>query len=339
MKSHRSVLAIAVLASMFASDALAGGRKPGSVLIYPVHRSGPRHFTVVCVTNSNLQPSTPVSIGGSTNVHFEYANVVPSNMRFMPKDCIIFDRVEYLTPADTLCVLTACHNATSFEGNEGYLVITAEDPTKFQTAWSHNWLMGSELVTNASGISYSVNAIPFESPIPAGQPTDVSPANGQRDFNGQEYEAIPDVLYIDSFVALAESQLALLNLTGGPLDKNTVLLSVWNDNEFALSATLSFNCWFDEPLTYVSPLFSDSFLRTVPNNPRELDVTCNGRDDLETGWARIQSIGVKTPGGTSVANDGALLGCITAGLTSTISGGRLLWESVATQNNGSFFNR
>ena len=61
------------------------------------------------------------------------------------------------------------------------------------------------------------------------------------------------------------SELALINLTGGPLDINTVYFSVWNDNEFAMSATRPFNCWFNCPLAQISPLFTQAFLACTPN--------------------------------------------------------------------------
>lgn len=322
---------------MVASDAMAQGRNAGSVLFYPVHRSGPTYFTVVSVTNSNLTPKTLQSFGGSTNVHFQYVNVManPHNP-FRPLHCSVFDRVEFLTPADTLSVLTSCHNAVAPHGQEGYLLIDAENPNLYRTPWSHNFLMGSELVLNAQGAAYALNAIPFSSPVAQGGPTDVN-NDGYMAFNGIEYAAIPDQLYIDSFIALATSQLSLTNLTGlSDQDINTVYFSVWNDNEFPLSATLDFNCWFDQPLHVVSPLFSEHFLASVPNDPAELDVTCDGRGDLETGWAVIDSIGVRTPGGLPLASDGALLGSITTGPISNIMGAKLLWESRQLQTNGFF---
>ena len=41
-------------------------------------------------------------------------------------------------------------------------------------------------------------------------------------------------------------------------------------------------------------------------------------------------------GGTLISGNGAILGSITAGPTSLIDGGRLLWESHETQDNGAF---
>ena len=81
-------------------------RTPGSVLVFPVHRSGPEWFTVLNVTNTATLPDGPLTFGGSTNAHFEYVNVTanpntanPLN-KFLPVGCTIFDRVEFLTPAD-----------------------------------------------------------------------------------------------------------------------------------------------------------------------------------------------------------------------------------------------
>jgi hypothetical protein len=332
MKS--SFAAAVLVGSMLVSNAFADGRKAGSVLIFPVHRSG-EAFTVLSVTNTNLIPQTRVSFGGSTNVHYQYVNVFPNRANpFRPLSCLIFDRVEFLTPADTLSVLTACHNATAGL-QEGYVVVNAEDPSLFRTPWSHNDLIGSELVISASGVIYSTEAIPFSSPVQAALPTDIN-QNRRLDFDGVEYEPVPDQLYIDSFIALSDSQLALLNLTGMDQDINSIYLSVWNDNEFPLSATLDFNCWFDQPLTRVSPLFANDFLSRTPQDPSELDVNCDGRGDIETGWAIIESMGVRNPGGAMIAADGAVLGSITVGTTRAIDGGRLLWESRQTQSNGSF---
>jgi hypothetical protein len=332
MKS--SLFAAALAGSMLVSSAVADGRNPGTILVFPVHRSGD-WFTVLSVTNINTVPMTRISFGGSTNLHYQYVNVTPNpHNAFRPLNCLIYDRVEFLTPTDTLSVLTGCHNAT-FGNQEGFVVVNAEDPTLFRTPWSHNYLLGSELVINASGVIYSTEAIPFCSLIGEHQATDVN-NNRRLDFDNTEYERISDVLYIDSFIALSGSQLSLANFTGEQQDINTIYLSVWNDNEFPMSATLDFNCWFDEDLRRVSPLFEEDFLRRSPQDPRELDLNCDGRGDLETGWASIDSIGVRNPGGLQISMDGAVLGSITVGATRVIDGGRLLWESRDLQGNGSF---
>jgi hypothetical protein len=328
----------ALLAVVLAPPVLADGRKPGSVLVFPVQRSGSTFITIVSVTNTNTLPMTPVSFGGATTVHYEYANTVfnPADPQ-IPLNCVIFDRYEFFTPADTFSVLTTCHNAVSLTGQEGYLVVSAQNPSLFDVPWDFDYLVGSELVLNASGGMYSVNAIPFRGLTGDFAPTDVN-QNGALNFDGVEYEPVPDFLYIDSFIALAGSQLALINLTGGPMATNTLYFDVWNDNEFPLSTTKLMGCWFDQPLVNVSPLFTESFLKnSTPHDPAELDLTCTGVGGIETGWARIDSIGVFLPGGQPVSSDGAILGCITAGVSTVIDGGHLLWESDALQLNGVAF--
>jgi len=346
-----------LLLASLAPAALADGRNPGSVLIYTVQRSGPDDFTVVSVTNGDTRPMTPNSFGGAIGLHYEYANVVentdPSHpdAPFLPLNCVVFNRHEFLTPADHLSVVTACHNAVSPGGQEGYLVVSAEDPGSFDRAVAHDFLMGSELVINASSGMYSINAVPFRAAADAADacggdcrqslvhPSTDMNGNGQLDFDGWEYEPVSDVLYVDAFLALAGSQLALLNLTGGSTAVNTVPFTVWNDNEFALSSTRIFKCWFDEPLTAVSPLFEESFLKgSTPHDPSEFSVNCGGQTTIESGWARIDSVDVSSTGGFPVDSDGALVGSISAGPTSVIDGGRLLWESVTKQTNGTAFS-
>ncbi len=329
----------ALVASVLAPATLADGRNPGSVLVYPIHRSalvgtpGGPFFTVVSVTNSNVSP-----VSGATNVQFDYVNTVANPLDSqLPLDCFLVDRVEMLTPADTLSVLTNCHNAAG--GQEGYLVVTAQNPSFFKTAWSFNHLLGSELVVTSLGGVYSINAIPFSALAAQGLATDDvangGDGDGQLDFDGNEYEGIPDTLYIDSFIALAGSSLTLINMTGGTQFTALVKFDIFNDNEFPLSATKTFRCWFEEPLEDVSLVFQEGFLsNNTPNDPIELDTDCDNDDNLETGWAIINGI-VANSSVESIPNP-ALLGAITAGPASGIDGGRLLWESAAKQFNGDF---
>jgi hypothetical protein len=321
---------------MLADSAAAGGRKPGSVLVYPIHLTGNALFTIICVTNTN---PTVDHFGrdSSMNLHYEYVNVIPNpNDPFKPLGCVIFDRVDFVTPADTLCVLTRCHNAFGGVNTQGYVVVSIEDPRFFNLPMSANLVAGSQMVVLPTGAIFSFNAIPFNAVNFPGQPTDTD-GDDQLDFDGVEYEEVPEHLILDSFVADSGQSLALINLTGGPTAENTVLFQVWNDNEFPLSSTLTFRCWFHQPLIAISPLFDGTFLaNNTPDDPAELDLDCDGIGNLETGWVRIDSILVTTPGGTVIDLDGALLGATAVGPNGGIDGGRLLWESVATQANGQF---
>lgn len=333
-------IAATTLAAM-ASTAFADGRNPGSVLVYPIHRSGlvaqptcecppAVFFTVISVTNTNLDFA---GTAGSTNVQFDYVNVVKNPFDpFHPLDCYVFDRVEELTAADTFSVLTSCHNAAGAQ--EGYLVVTAQDPDKFKTAWSWNYLVGSELVVTSLGGVYSINAIPFTSDVAERSETDLD-GDDQRDFDDAEYEGIAEELYIDSFLALSGSSLTLINMTGGVDFKATVKFDIFNDNEFPLSATKSFRCWFEEPLTSIGAVFSQAFLENnTPNDPYQLDINCDLVGDIETGWAVID--GIVASSSAQTQPNPALLGAITAGPAPSIDGGRLLWESAEKQLNGDF---
>jgi len=255
--------------------------------VYPIHRSAPDAFTVVCVSNTNTDPITEWHTGGMTNVKFDYVNMIPNPADSqLPNDCYVVDRVESLTPADTLCVLTACHNAANAEG---YLVVTAQDPLSgLKTPWAFDYLVGSELVVTALGAKYAINAIPFRSPREIGCPTDQLKGDydGQLDFDDVEYEAIPEKLYLDTFLAAGKSSLTLINMSGGTQFTAVAQFDVWNDNEFPLSATKLFRCWFEEPLSDVSLVFSEGFLSAnTPHDPQELDIDCDGLGELETGWA------------------------------------------------------
>jgi len=304
-------------------------RRPGSLLTYPIHRSDAGMFTVLSVTNTHVGPVEPESLGGTTNVQFEYVNMLPNASNpMLPLDCYITDRVETLTPADTLSVLTACHNAANAVG---YTVVTAQDPAQFKTAWSHDYLVGSELVLNASAGAFALNAIAFGTELADGQPTDIAPADGRADLNDIEYHAPSERVILDSFLALTNSHLSLIDLSGVPGGVNTIRADVWNDDELPFSTTFQFRCWFDLPLPMVSPVFTPQFLASLPNDPEELDTNCDGVGDLESGWALLRSVDLST---SNLSLPGApFLGAISGG-PGSFYGGRLLWESSSVQATG-----
>ena len=55
---------------------------------------------------------------------------------------------------------------------------------------------GATIVLTATGVSYSINAIPFNATLPWGLPTD-SNLNGHRDFDGIEYEGVAGKITFD----------------------------------------------------------------------------------------------------------------------------------------------
>jgi len=329
---NKTSLALLGLAAM-APAALADGREPGSVLVYPVVQSelgAPAVFNVISVTNTNRAGS------GETDVHFEYVNVDDAGTPFLFANCTIADRVETLTPADTLSVLTSCHNGgASPAAANGYLVVSAMDPNAVDTYWSFNHLIGSEQYVSANGGMFSLNAIPFNAEGAEGTDTDLD-NDGRRDFDGLEYEGIADELYIDSYVGVLGGNLALISMTGGEYLTN-VNFVIYNDDEFQLSAQFSFACWTNTPLADISGFFTDQGLATTANDDRELDINCDGLEDVQTGWAIVRPTTALSITSDNISNP-AVLGALVNTDGGMFQNGRLLWESVAKQTNGQFPN-
>ena len=317
-----SLLASAVALSVFSSAIAAEGRTPGSCLIYPIHRSAPGWYSILNVTNTNLQPATPQSFGGTTNIQFNYVNTIPNPADSqIPLDCFIVDRVESLTPGDTLSVLTSWHNAAN---QEGYVVVAAQDPSEFKTEWQFDYLVGSELVVNAAGGMYSINAIPLSSRPDCLPPKEECEVVG---FDNALMQDLGNELILDCFLAVADSQLTILSpMVDEVIFPNIILkFDIFNDNEFQLSATKTFRCWFEESLSDVSLVFDENFLaNNTPHDPTTLDIDGDYQGDLETGWALIKSAEAFTQNDSFYGL--GIHGAITDGPTSFIDGGRLLWE-------------
>jgi hypothetical protein len=327
MRTTVAALAFSSLAA-FAPSALADGREPGSVLVYPFHRSAlieSAVFNVVNVTNTNRAGS------GETDVHFEYVNVSSSGTPFLFADCSISDRVETLTPADTLSVLTSCHNGA--QQAEGYIVVSARNPNLVDTYWSFNHLVGSEQIVSVGGGIYGIDALPFVSPLAQGTDTDLD-QDGKRDFDGNEYEGLPDELYIDSYIGVFPGSIVLLTFLGGEYLVNVNFI-IYNDDEFQLSGQFAFSCWASKPLNAISGYFSSLGLSTTPNDSKELDTSCDGVEDFNTGWAIVRpttAISITSP---TIVNP-PVLGAYRNDGGFPFNNARELWESPAKQFNGEF---
>jgi hypothetical protein len=179
---------------------------------------------------------------------------------------------------------------------------------------------------------YALNALPFTSPLPAKADTDLD-QDGRRDFDGSEYEGIADELYIDSYIGAIAGDLVLLSFLGGEYLVNVNFI-IYNDDEFQLSGQYSFSCWTRTPLAQISGYFTEQGLSTTANDEDELDVTCDGEDDYNTGWAIVRPTTALSITSPSVANP-AVLGAL-ANDSAPFMNARLLWESVTKQFNGEF---
>lgn len=339
MKSLATLSAVAIAATLFSTTSFADGREPGSVLVYPSHRSGlgsfptnqGAQFTVINITNTTLA-------GGNTNVELDYVNMSYGGIdatKLLPTSCTYNDQIITLTPGDTYSVHTRCKNGNN---QQGYVVAYAQDPALFKTAWSWNYLIGSELVITPTGGVYQLDALPFTSPMVKESLTDhEGDGDGQLDFDNIEYEGMPDVLYIDNVLAVSSNSLVLINFTGGTGFTAVVKFDVWNNNEDQFSFWLEFKCWFEIPLYEIDSRLTDNWLFLNTNvDPTELDADCLGAPtggDYQTFWAMI------TPqqawSNVETIPDPAILGAITAPPFASLEGAKSLWES-GDQTNGDF---
>ena len=312
-------VALATLALLAGAPAAQGvAPEPGSVLVYPSVRGSMFQSTLISVTNTS-----PIEF---TSAKFRYVATVPSTDPFLPTDCLQDDIEEFLSPSDTLSVLTACH--TSLASLDGYLVVDAVLPGG--PSWSHNHLIGSQLVVFGTGVTFSLPAIPIRSPVALHNGTDLD-FDLELDFDGIEYQQLPAVLYLDSFLASIGTNLTLINLTGGTAHTATAAFTVFNDNEIVFSAARDFRCWFDQPLDTISLVFSSGFLLGTPDDPTELDADCDGVGDFETGWVSIR--GIVADSGSQAIPMPAFLGAVTTSLS--LERGRPLWGE-GTNPNGDF---
>jgi hypothetical protein len=322
VKRIAALLTVSMALAALAPTALADAPTPGSVLVFPINRNDPLHMTLISVTN------TDSSTSGATNASFRYVSTNPNPANpLKPFSCNVTFRAELLTKADTVTVLTKCHVGNA--AKDGYVVVNATNP-QGGGPWSHNFLIGSELIIDfGSGAVCSIDAYSFRAMAADGASTEAD-FDGRLDFNGIEYEATPDDVYLDSFVASANPKLALINMSGDRDALVTTDFYIWNDNEFPLSLTIQFRCWFEVPLATLGNVFSQDFLKNnTPDDSQEVDTDCNNSNDYESGWVRIS--GNVAVGNFATVTNPPLLGALCGG-SGSFDGGRLLWGSFATRN-------
>jgi len=230
--------------------------------------------------------------GTGVNAEFVYIGRVGTQNQLL--NCLEFNRTELLTPDDTLTVITKAHDPNQ---NQGYVYVFAKDKSTGQ-AIVHNSLIGNELIINGIQVlSYSNNPFVFQGIGAEGTPTDHD-GDGLRDLNGVEYSCAPDQLLVPRFLgqvgtpgggdggrggpaSTVESDLILINLTGGAAFTATIDFLAYNDNEEEFSAQTSFQCWVKRPLSQVSAVFNNDFLLTTNQSPTE------SVQGVETGWFRM----------------------------------------------------
>ncbi len=304
--THHALFGLAALAGLGLAPAHADSKDPGSLLLFHEFDNRTGVLTLFTVTNVNSDDEVPGGNGiavGTIDVEFVYRGRVghcpptPPEAGPSPSQCLIdcteFNRTHRLTPNDTLTVLTVVDNP---EQVQGYMYafakrVNSQVPVKF------DWLIGNSLVIDGLGVfDYSVNPVIYRAGegLSQNDPTDLD-EDGIRDLNGDEYEETTDQVLIPRFFGQGrhiESDLVLINLTGGPEFTARVFFLVYNDNEEVFSANYLFKCWVKAPLLSISQVFHNSFLRNqTNNNPNEI----LGAPMQETGWIRLDG-GVATSG-------------------------------------------
>jgi hypothetical protein len=281
----------AIAAVGMASEAMADGRNPGSLLLYPEFDNRYGTVTVVTVTNTD-------AAGGDVDVEFVY--IGRYGEEYTDIDCEEFNRTETLTANDTLTLLTDAHNP---QHEQGYLYVFARDGVNSPIA--HNWLIGSTLtVEGLESFEYSVNPVSY-----AGLAPGVA-NNGLRRLDGNQYEQAADEILVPRFLGQSSggghsgdgghfrSQLILIGLTGGAAFDTTVDFLIYNDNEEEYSAEHTFYCWDRVYLGAISGIFENDFLRDFTNqDPGEI----LGSPTHESGWFRMTGAQASSSS-TTIAN-------------------------------------
>jgi len=266
MKRNQLILSglLAVTGLGLSADALAGGRNPGSLLLYPEFDNRMGELTVLTVTNV-----------GSDEVDVEFMYIGVENAGGQAVNCEEFNRTTTLTGKDTLTLLTSAHNP---QQEVGYVYVFAKENGE---ASVHNHLIGSALIINGiDNFDYSVNPVSFEG-------IGADDGNGLRDLDGAEYEGAPGEILIPRYFGQGgtfNSKLILIGLSGGAAFDTTVDFAIYNDNEEMFSSSYTFHCWEKVELTQISGLFTNAFLQTTNHDAGEIV----GASGYESGWFSLK---------------------------------------------------
>jgi hypothetical protein len=312
-----------------ATAAVADGRNPGSLLLYPEFDNRQANLTLLTVTNTNSD-FTPVGqlFAGTVRVEFIYIGKYAAGGQ--PLSCLEFNREHVLTPNDTLTLVTSAHNP---QQEQGFVYVFAKNPTTGQ-AIVFNHLIGN-LVTmdGLFQLDYSMNPLAFRGiGAGAGTPTDVD-GDGRRDLDGIEYEPVANEILIPRFLGQGgnfRSELILLGLTGGRVFDTIVNFWIYNDNEEAFSAQYLFRCWDRVRLDSINGAFNESFLDTTNQAPNEIV----GASSHEAGWFKVY--GASAFSSAEQINDPAIYAVLVE-IIGPHGAADLPFESVATQANGALF--
>lgn len=273
------------------SVAIAEAPAAGSVLVYPLYDSAPGSGTVVCVTNTEVDTRICADDfrEGAVMVHFTY---------FDGATCREFDRYEFLTPGDTMCIIADEHNP---EGDAGYLVVMALDPTTLSPL-HFNHLVGQAIVVQSGlNFAWSYTPLSFLAQGTVGalcdrdDPDAAGDGDGGADFDGVEYDMFPRELVIPTFFeedATFGNQLTLMSSAGGDYS-NEIRYLIYNNIEQPFSRSHAFTCWWSGELSEISGAAAN-----LSGDPEEFG------HGTETGWASIRGNFLKDQAGNMVRDAG-----------------------------------
>jgi hypothetical protein len=292
MFTLRCSILTALLALGLATVAVANVPEAGSVLVYPLFDSTPGSGTVICVTNTftSTLRCPDDHLEGDVVVHYTY---------YAGDTCLEFDRYEFLTPGDTLCVIADEHNP---EGEIGFLVVMARSPVDNQPL-EFNHLVGQAIVVQ-SGLNFSWSYIPVSfltwtnasAPCNRNNPDEMPQGDGDgaADFNAIEYQMFPRELAVPTFFQedmQFGNQLTLMS-TGGQDYINEVRFLLYNNIESPFSRTFEFTCWWSGPLSEISGAAT-----RLQGDEEELG------HGTQTGWVSIRGRRLKDLAGNTVRDD------------------------------------
>lgn len=265
----------------------ANRRQPGSLVLFPEFDNRGGMTTFLTITNTSYE--------NSIDARFTYRG---------EEDCSPYSRIEKLTPNDTLTLITDVHNP---EQVRGYAYVTAECPDGNDPVAFNHLIGGLIVMDGVNYVAYSVNAVSFQGlGEGAGQgycngfPLTDLDQDGLRDLDGIEYDMAPDSLMIPRFLAQGgtiDSDLILIDLSGGKHFNTTVDFLIFNDNEDLFSTEYSFRCWEKPSLLDISNIFGQEHLANgTANDPEEI----LGNPNQESGWFRVN-------GGSATSTNGTLI--------------------------------
>ena len=249
----------------YVATAEISDQKAGSVLIYPIYTSD--------AANPNSQNTrismTNISGAESTTVHLFVVDGA---------SCSVLDAFICLTPNQTATFL-----ASDFDpGATGYIVGVAVD-NNTGLPISFNCLIGDEYVKFATGHQANLGAEAVAAVMfnPAG--TDAAVTSVNLNFNGMNYNRLPQLLASDNIPSRADQNntLMIVDAIGGNYTRSGSTLTslfgfLYDDAEIGYSYTQNVStCQFRTQLTNSFPRLFNSFTNVIPA----------GR----SGWMKISS--------------------------------------------------